>query len=381
MTQGLDRVLRRLVGQERRQQLRVRAGREAAATTVELAQQLAGVDEVAVVPDGERPPRPEAERRLGVLPDRGAGRRVAAVRDREVPGKRRAAAARRGPARSSRGPCRASAAAPSLTATPADSWPRCWSANSPSAATAAASVAAVRAGRPRTRHTSAPSGAEAVPAERAGKSVLPGVRAGPRPGRRGHRRPGCRAPRRRRWRPAPTSSMTRRGPPTDAERLDRQSVLAGEQLERRRVPRPGRDHEPRRALAEQVHRRRVARRRCGPGPRGRPTSRIPPGRPRGHRPTRPGPIATRPRAIASRMNAWSARSAPRSRVGRSVLDGDPGEPGVLAAGQAGRRRARRAGSRRRRRRMPDRPPSRRRRAGPRRRSPASAAMAPVGASL
>ena len=51
---------------------------------VELVEQLAGVDEVAVVADRERPPRAEPERRLGVLPDRRAGRRVAAVGDREV---------------------------------------------------------------------------------------------------------------------------------------------------------------------------------------------------------------------------------------------------------------------------------------------------------
>ncbi len=48
------------------------------------AEQLPRVHEVAVVPDRERPPRPQAERRLGVLPDRGAGRGVAAVGDREL---------------------------------------------------------------------------------------------------------------------------------------------------------------------------------------------------------------------------------------------------------------------------------------------------------
>ena len=64
---------------------------------VELAEQLAGVHEVAVVADRERPPRPEPERRLGVLPDRRAGRRVAAVGDREVARGATAAAARRGP--------------------------------------------------------------------------------------------------------------------------------------------------------------------------------------------------------------------------------------------------------------------------------------------
>ena len=59
-------------------------GRKAGAAAAQLRQQLAGVDEVAVVADRERPARPEPERRLGVLPDRRAGRRVAAVGDREV---------------------------------------------------------------------------------------------------------------------------------------------------------------------------------------------------------------------------------------------------------------------------------------------------------
>ena len=87
--QGVDGVVRRLVGEERGQELRVGAGGEAAAPALELLEELARVDEVAVVADGERPPRPEAERRLGVLPDRGAGGRVAAVGDREVAGERR----------------------------------------------------------------------------------------------------------------------------------------------------------------------------------------------------------------------------------------------------------------------------------------------------
>ena len=73
-----------LVGEERGQQLRVGAGREAARPPGSRSEQLARVDEVAVVPDGERAPRPQAERRLGVLPDRGAGGGVAAVRDRQV---------------------------------------------------------------------------------------------------------------------------------------------------------------------------------------------------------------------------------------------------------------------------------------------------------
>ena len=89
LAQGVDRVRGGLVGEERGQQLRVGAGGQAAAAALELVEQLAGVDEVAVVPDRERPPRPEAERRLGVLPDRGPGRRVAAVGDGEVAHERR----------------------------------------------------------------------------------------------------------------------------------------------------------------------------------------------------------------------------------------------------------------------------------------------------
>ena len=47
-------------------------------------EQVAGVDEIAVVTDRERPPRPEAVGRLGVLPDGGACRRIAAMGDREL---------------------------------------------------------------------------------------------------------------------------------------------------------------------------------------------------------------------------------------------------------------------------------------------------------
>ena len=85
----IDGVRGGLVGEERGQELRVGARGEAAAAALELLEELARVDEVAVVPDGERPPRAQAERRLGVLPDRRAGRRVPAVRDGEVAGERR----------------------------------------------------------------------------------------------------------------------------------------------------------------------------------------------------------------------------------------------------------------------------------------------------
>ena len=87
--QGVHRVLCRLVGEERGQELRVGAGGEAAAPPEQLLQQLAGVDEVPVVPDGERPARPQAQRGLGVLPDRRARGRVPAMRHREVARERR----------------------------------------------------------------------------------------------------------------------------------------------------------------------------------------------------------------------------------------------------------------------------------------------------
>ena len=51
--------------------------------------------------------------------------------------------------------------------------------------------------------------------------------------------------------------MVRRSPPTDAELLDRQPVLAGQQREGGREARRGRHDEARRALAEQLDGRRV----------------------------------------------------------------------------------------------------------------------------
>ena len=47
-------------------------------------EQVAGVGEVAVVPQRDRAGGGGAERRLGVLPDAGTGRGVAGVADREV---------------------------------------------------------------------------------------------------------------------------------------------------------------------------------------------------------------------------------------------------------------------------------------------------------
>src|SRR5947207_6132886 len=49
----------------------------------EAAQQLAGVDEVAVVADRQRPAGPEPEGRLSVLPHGRAGRRIPAMCDRQ----------------------------------------------------------------------------------------------------------------------------------------------------------------------------------------------------------------------------------------------------------------------------------------------------------
>ena len=53
----LDRVGRRLVGEQRRQQLRVGRGGQARPAALQLAEQLTRVDEVAVVADRQRPPR------------------------------------------------------------------------------------------------------------------------------------------------------------------------------------------------------------------------------------------------------------------------------------------------------------------------------------
>ena len=81
--QRLDRVARRIVRQERRQQLGVRGRGQARFAALEVREQLAGVDEVAVVADRDRPAVAQPEGRLGVLPDRGAGGGVAAVGNRQ----------------------------------------------------------------------------------------------------------------------------------------------------------------------------------------------------------------------------------------------------------------------------------------------------------
>ena len=192
--QRLDGVAPGLVGEERGQELRVRAGRESAAAAREPLQQLARVDQVAVVPDRERPARPEAERRLGVLPHRGARRGVAAMGDRERGPAGSAGAARRAPGRSARGPCRASAGRrprPRSRPTPG---PGAGGRTGPSAASRAASPPG--ATTPNTPHTGL-----ALHAEGARQAVLPRVAQVREARGRPHRRRGRRVPRRRPWRP------------------------------------------------------------------------------------------------------------------------------------------------------------------------------------
>src|SRR5258705_13885477 len=139
---------------------------------------------------------------------------------------------------------------PSLTAIPADSWPRCWSANSPRAATVAASVPLPGGTTaPKTPHISARLPAEGsrqtgfprVPEVRERDLERIGAPAAPLLGG-----PGC----------ARASQLDDEPIPTDdAELLDRQSVLPGEKDERRDVPWPGSHDQPRWALAKQVDRR------------------------------------------------------------------------------------------------------------------------------
>ena len=84
LPQRLDRVRGRLVGEQRGQQLRIGRGRQARPAALELLEQVARVDEVAVVADGQRAARSEPVRRLGVLPDGGTRCRIAAMGDREL---------------------------------------------------------------------------------------------------------------------------------------------------------------------------------------------------------------------------------------------------------------------------------------------------------
>ena len=96
-TQRLDRVRGRLVGEQRGQQLGVGRGGQPGAAALELGQQLPRVDEVAVVPDRDRPPRPQPDRSAGRSP-RSSSRSSSSGSGR-WPGRRAgsAAAARRGP--------------------------------------------------------------------------------------------------------------------------------------------------------------------------------------------------------------------------------------------------------------------------------------------
>ncbi len=94
------------------------------------AQRL-GVHEVAVVAERDRAGAAVVHDRLRVRPGVAAGRRVAVVADRELAAERRERLARRRPA-ATRPRSRTVVWRPlSLTAIPADSCPRCWSANSP----------------------------------------------------------------------------------------------------------------------------------------------------------------------------------------------------------------------------------------------------------
>src|SRR6185436_13836556 len=149
--------------------------------------------------------------------------------------------------------------APSLTARPADSWPRCWSAISPVEATAAASVPEPGgSATPTTPHISAALHARRslVPAEGPGQAVLPGsgeIREGD-VDRVGDARAALL---RRAGRPR---SGERDEEPLPADRshgLDREPVLARQELDRGHVPRERRHDQPARALAEQVDGRRA----------------------------------------------------------------------------------------------------------------------------
>ena len=309
--------------------------------------------------DGERPPGPQAQRRLGVLPDRRAGGRVPAVRDREVARAATGSAARRGPGPPCPGPCRSSGASPSETPTPADSWPRCWSANSAVAATAAASWPRLGRTTPTTPHIS-----------------------------RRPRRPGARHRRRGRRRRSPSQPSARGSPcvprvaqvrhgdvegvrdPAPALLGGARGALAGEIDDaggrRRSCPARPRAGRAARASSSNAGTCRAARprttRRDGlspnsatagespdrepqRAPRARPrcTSRRPP--PRTRRADTSWQLSTSPRAIASRMNAWRRRSRSRSSGGGPSSGRGAGQALVLGAGEARGRPGRPAGPR------------------------------------
>ena len=125
-------------------------------------------------------------------------------------------------------------------------------------------------------------------------------------------------------------------PADDADLLDRQAVLTGEQDERRREPGPGGHDEARRTLAEQLDRRRVGDRQTDDARRGRPTSRPRRGRRRARRRTRPGRWPRARASMASRMNAAAPPPRARSSAGGPSSTATPAMPGVGRAGQSGR---------------------------------------------
>src|SRR6185436_13447090 len=149
--------------------------------------------------------------------------------------------------------------APSLTARPADSWPRCWSAISPVEATAAASVPEPGgSATPTTPHISAALHAcrGHVPAEGTGQAVLPGAhqvherhvdRVGDAgtPFLGGAGRAGAR------------EVDEQPVAPDDADRLHRQAVLSGEELDGGCVPGHRGDDQAAGAFPEEVDRRRA----------------------------------------------------------------------------------------------------------------------------
>ena len=284
-------------------------------------------------------------RRLGVLPDRRAGRRVAAVGDGQV-----AAQAGQAPLVEDRADHPEVLVEHQLLAV-ADR-------------DAGRFLAAVlereqaerrdggrlgRARRPAATAPNTPHIAVSPPSRAPGPGRGPRRGAGRRPAPRARRRRGCRAPRRRRSLRPPASSID-------------EAVAA----DRARAPRPaGRAGGPAARAPGANRGRAVTTRRDGLSPNSstagelptgepdaraaaRPTSRSRRGRPRDRRRTRPGRDATSPRAMASRMNAWSAASRARSRAGGPSSTADAGERGVGGAGQARRGARRRAGSRRRR---------------------------------
>ena len=288
-------------------------------------EQLAGVHEVAVVADRERPPGPEAERRLGVLPDRRAGRRVAAVGDREAAAQARQAAlvedARDEPEVLVEHELLAVAdgqagrfLAAVLEREEAEGGDR--------AGRHARAVEARPAGPPRRRRTrQRPSG----PWVGAGRrpTSMPSARSRP-----------CSQAWRRSWTatsrasatfdprpsaapvaPWPVSSMTQALPADDADLLDRQPELAGQEQQRRRVARPAGQDEAGRALAEQLDRRRAADRQPQPRPEAAPDARPPRGRRRGRRPRRPGPTRRARGRSPPGRSAGRPRSRSRSRAG------------------------------------------------------------------